>query len=81
MELEENLRNETEKWLKKINDEAQHISLKDKSRDYMVTNIHAYIKDAEIFLKENKLIMAFEAVLWAWAIYETMKELDIIEYS
>ena len=45
----------------------------------MVTNIDAYIKDAEIFLKENKLIMAFEAVLWAWAIYETMKELGVIE--
>jgi len=33
----------------------------------MLENIRAYIKDAEYFLKQEMLIEAFEAVIWAWA--------------
>ena len=77
MKLENDLKNETEKWLKRIK-EKKYI-LKDNSKERLVKNMEAYIKDSEIYLKENKLIMSFEAVVWAWSIYELLLELDIME--
>lgn len=78
-DLEKTLRHETDKWLNKMKDEIVHIELLDKKKEYMVDNIKAYIKDSEIFLKQEKLVMAFEAVLWSWAIFETLRDLKIIK--
>ncbi len=76
-DLEKTLRHETNKWLAKMKEEIKHIELLDKEKEYMVTNIKAYIADSETFLKDGKLVMAFEAVLWSWAIFETLRELKI----
>ncbi len=78
MNLEKELREETEKWLAKMKEEINHMELIDKEKECMITNINAYIKDSEIFLKQEKLVMAFEAVIWAWAIFETLRDLKII---
>ena len=78
MEVEDALKQETDKWLERMKNEMENIELLDDSREYMVQNIRAYISDSEIFLKQGELVMAFEAVLWAWAIFETLRDLKII---
>lgn len=78
-DIEKTLRHETDKWIQKMKEEIKHVELLDKNKEHMVTNIKAYIKDSEIFLKQEKLVMAFEAVMWSWAIFETLRDLNIIK--
>jgi len=61
--LEEKLKEETIKLNKKLKEEIEKIEIKDE-------NIIAYIKDSEYFLEKGELIKAFEAIIWAWALYE-----------
>ena len=77
MEVEQQLRNETEKWLKKVKKERKNIVSNDNKGDEFLKNIDAYISDCEHFLRENKLILAFEAVIWAWSWMSIGKELGI----
>ena len=77
--MEETLRKETEKWLVKIKEERKKIELADTSKEEFLKNIDAYISDSEHFLENNDLIRAFEAVIWAWSILETCKELGILK--
>ena len=76
--LEEELKQETEKWLKRIKAERKKIALVDDSKEGFIKNIDSYISDSEHFLEKNDLIRAFEAVIWAWAHLEMGKELGII---
>jgi hypothetical protein len=77
--IENDLRKETQKWLKKIIAERKKIKLLDKSKENMLKNIDAYISDSKHFLEKGKLILAFEAVIWSWAILEILEELKIIK--
>ena len=77
--IEQELRNETEKWLKRIKNEREEIRLVDEKRKDFLKNIDAYISDCEYFLKENKLILSFEAVIWAWSWISIGKELGIFK--
>lgn len=71
--LEEELRNETLKWLQKIEKEIERIKVNKeinenkKEEEEFLENIKAYISDSHYFLKEKDLIRAFECVVWAWA--------------
>jgi len=76
--LENDLRSETEKWLKKIKAERKKIRLKDKTKANFLTNIDAYISDSEHFLKKQDLIRSFEAVIWAWAWLEIGTQMKIL---
>ena len=75
--IEQQLREETEKWLERAKKERKKIKLSNESRKNFLKNVDAYISDCEHFLKENKLILAFEAVVWAWSWLEICKELGI----
>ncbi len=75
MDLEGNLREETGKWLLKIREEMKSVQLKDRSKERFLENVNAYIQDSEYFLKKNDLIRSFEAVIWAWSLLETGREL------
>ncbi|MBI4154205.1 DUF357 domain-containing protein [Candidatus Woesearchaeota archaeon] len=81
MGIDEKLRRETEKWLKKIGDERKKIVLVDASRKSMIDDIDAYISDSQHFLNKNDLIRAFEAVVWSWAILEIGLELGVLKKS
>ncbi len=61
MELRDELKEETEKWLDKIK------KIKFEGEKDFVRNIKAYISDSEYFLEKGDLIRAFECVVWAWA--------------
>lgn len=73
------LRAETEKWLKKIQEQRPSLKLADETRTDFLTNVDAYIADCEHFLKKGNLILAFEAVTWAWSWVSIGKELGILK--
>lgn len=75
-DLEEKLREETEKWLKKIKTEDIRSM---EGEDKVVKNIRAYIEDSQHFLEEGELIEAFEAVIWAWSWYEIGHEMGLLD--
>jgi len=66
------LKEETEKWLKKLND---RIDGKDKNVEQM-ENVLAYRDDTTHFLEEDDYIRAWEAVIYAWGILETLERLE-----
>ena len=79
MDLEDLLARETKKQIEKI--EKVRIFPTSEKADEYITNIQAYIEDSKHFLKEGKLIEAFEAIIWAWAWLEILKELGYIQFS
>ncbi len=75
---ESELKSETEKWLSKIEKEMPRVRETEKNRDF-VRNIKAYISDCKHFSRGGKLVLAFEAVVWAWAWLQILRELKMIE--
>ena len=68
---QEKLEEETEKWLEKLDDR-----LEGKDRDIeQMENVLAYRDDTEHFLKKEDYIRAWEAVIYAWGILETLERL------
>lgn len=72
------LKEETEKWLSKLEPIAEKIKTEGRGAEFL-KNMNAYISDSKHFLKENDLIRAFECVIWAWAIYEICTELGLFK--
>ncbi len=79
MDLEKELKRETEKWLGKIREEMRGAEVLDKEREGLLENIRAYVKDCNYFLGKNDLIRAFESVVWAWSWLEILKELKLLK--
>ncbi len=73
MTLEEDLRSETLKWLRRIE------KLRIRGKSEFVDNINAYIHDTDYFLRKNDLIRAFECIVWAWAWLEIGRNLGYLE--
>ena len=74
-DLEADLKSETLKWLAKADHLFGRISPKDNS---FAKNIAAYLSDSRHFLNDDDLILAFEAVIWAWAWMEIGLEMGLL---
>ena len=61
--MEEELRSETVKWLKRIESRIANIN----GSDDFIENITAYISDTKYFMEKGDLVRAFECIVWAWA--------------
>jgi hypothetical protein len=72
--LEEDLLNETVKWQEKAESLFGQLSEDERMRE----NISSYLSDSHYFLKQNDLIRAFEAVIWAWAWMEIGLEKSLL---
>lgn len=77
--LEADLRKETDKWTERIGMEIAKVRLKDPSKKRLLENVHAYVKDSRHFMEKGDLIRSFEAIVWAWAWLEILKELKVLE--
>lgn len=75
--IETKLRDETKKWLFKL--KSLRLTPISKKSNEIIKNIEAYIKDAEHFLKNEMLIEAFEAVIWAWSWAEISERLEVLK--
>ena len=78
MNLEERLKDEIEKWTRKLEREMPKAKVDGKNASF-VANIKAYVKDSKHFAKKGDLIRSFEAIIWAWAWLEILKELEMIK--
>ncbi len=80
---ETELRHETSKWLERLEKEIKYVKstgkLDKKQFSQLMENIHAYISDCRYFSKKGDLVRAFEAVIYAWGMYETCLHAGIIE--
>jgi len=72
---QEKLKKETEKWLEKLED---RIDNRDSSVEQM-ENVEAYRDDTYHFLEEEDFIRAWESVIYAWGILETLERLGKFE--
>jgi len=72
---QEKLKEETEKWLERLEERVEGL---DKDVDQM-ENVEAYRKDTYHFLDEEDFIRAWESVIYAWGILETLERLGKIE--
>ncbi|MBI4020528.1 MAG: DUF357 domain-containing protein [Candidatus Aenigmarchaeota archaeon] len=77
--METDLERETAKQLEKLEDEVSHIEApSDKKVKNEIINIKAYISDCRHFLENGDLMRAFEAIVFAWGIYETLLSLGAV---
>lgn len=72
---QEKLKEETEKWLEKLEDRIED---RDTSVEQM-ENVEAYRDDTYHFLEEEDFIRAWESVIYAWGILETLERLGKFE--
>lgn len=79
MNLDKDLKDETEKWLLKAKEKRAKLKLLDKSKHDMIKNIDAYISDSQHFMKKGDLVRSFEAVIWCWSWIEILEQLEIIQ--
>jgi hypothetical protein len=77
-DIESDLRKEIDKWTLKIEEEIKRTKLLDKNKSNFLDNINAYVSDSKYFLQKNELIKSYEALIWAFAVLETCKELKIL---
>jgi len=68
---QEKLKQETEKWLERLDEELEGL---DRSVEQM-ENVLAYRDDTEHFLEQKDFVRAWEAVIYAWGILETLQRL------
>lgn len=80
------LEKETKKWLEKLKQELNKPgikeivnTIKEKLTRAMIKNMQAYVEDCQHFLEKKDFIRAFEAIIYAWGIWETLKHLGLIK--
>jgi hypothetical protein len=74
MALEDDLKSETVKWLKRAEELFGTIEGDERFKE----NISAYLRDSKYFLDSGDLIRAFEAVIWAWAWMEIGLDMKVL---
>lgn len=76
---------ETKKWLKRLEDEMKGIKsttefiTSKKAIESVLENINAYISDCKHFLAKGDMILAFEAVIYAWGMFDALKKCNLVQ--
>ena len=80
-DLSEDIQKETQKMCIKLENEIKHVSFDSSNNDVKneVTNLKAYISDCKHFMEKNDLVKAFEAIVFAWGIFEALSNLHLIK--
>lgn len=68
------------KWKKRLEEIVPKLYSSNKKGEEMLKNIRAYISDSMYFLEEGDYVRSFEAIIWAWAIYEICRDLNVLEF-
>ena len=76
-ETQQKLEKETRKWLKRL---EERVEKRDESVEQM-ENVTAYRDDTYHFLEKEDYIRAWEAVIYAWGILETLERLGKFKSS
>lgn len=82
-ETQSQLEQETKKWLFKMEQEIPKIRTTGSGDITLVkesfTNLNSYVSDCKYFQEQGDWVRAFEAIVYAWGIYETMVRLNVID--
>lgn len=78
MKVEEALRQEIEKWVRKIGEDLENIETYGTKGKEFLTNIKAYVSDSAHFLEKGDPVRSFEAIIWAWAWLEIGRDLEYL---
>lgn len=70
---------ETEKWLERLKTRSLELAQDTKETREQLTNLRAYISDCSHFLENKDYVRAFEAIMFAWGIYETLQRLGLLK--
>jgi len=79
------LEKETRKWMEKLKKElgsgieALMEGAKDAAVSEALRNMQAYIDDTKHFIEKKDFMRAFESIIYAWGIYETLKRTKLIK--
>jgi hypothetical protein len=65
-------------WLDKLEPLIPRIEVEDSKGETFLTNIKAYVADSRHFMEKGDLVRAFEAMIWAWSLWETCAELGLL---
>lgn len=76
--MEARLKYEIDKWMRRLEEKREKITAKGKGKGQL-TLADDYISDSKHFLSESQLIESFEALVYAWAIIETLERLNLVE--
>ena len=82
MDLQETLEKETRAWLMKLEKEMEHAqkhSIREKGIRNEMKNVHAYIADCKHFLEQRDMVRAFEAVMYAWGMFDTLARTGFVK--
>lgn len=74
-ETQEKLEAETNKWLERLNEKLENTPQDVEQME----NVIAYRDDTYHFLEEEDYIRAWESVVYAWGILETLERLGKLE--
>lgn len=79
--IKKKLKEETENWLERMENKKESVKARKETKEVKnsIKNIEAYIKDCRHFLGEEDYIRAFEAVVYAWGILETLERTGLVE--
>lgn len=76
--VEETLKKETEKWLERLEGKMNSIKPLENKARWAIENLKAYIQDCRYFQDKKDFVRAFEAVVYAYGIYETAVQSGLI---
>ena len=79
MTTEATLESETKKWLKVLEERVSKAKVVDKKAAEEIKNTKAYIHDSKHFLDKKDFVRAFEAVMYAYGIYEACFRMGLVE--
>ena len=81
---DEKLESETKKWLSRLEERlkqttiASNTPLEDEVLENSMINVYSYVKDSKHFLNKKDYLNAFEACVYAWAIFETLERMGLL---
>ena len=71
----------TAEMVKKLEDEIKDIGfvVSDGKTENEMENLKAYISDSKHFFENGDLVRSFEAIVFAWGIWETLLNLGLVK--
>ncbi len=68
-----------ESLISKLKPLIEKVDLKGEKAKEMFENMKAYLEDSKYFMKTGDLVRSFEAIVWAWSIFELCENLKIFK--
>lgn len=65
--------------MKKLEEKVKNVKMKDVSKNQFLENIKAYIRDCKYWVDHQDYVKAWEAISFAWGLFEAGEYLEAFE--